>query len=118
MLLGAWWIVCRGDILSAVARGRVWGIGVTSVEKLTANYQVRPSPSRAEPLARGRAELLHNAEMTGFGFRFVVRVYAGQGHSFSASSINPWLSTTLPFCVIGTQMKERQMRCTGQLGIR
>jgi hypothetical protein len=56
--------------------------------------------------------------MTGFGFRFVVRVYAGQGHSFSASSINPWLSTTLPFCVIGTQMKERQMRCTGQLGIR
>jgi hypothetical protein len=64
--------------------------------------QVRSSPLRAEPLAREKVELLHNAEVNGFGFRYVVRVYAGQRHSSSASIRYPWLSTTLPFCVIGT----------------
>ena len=32
----------------------------------------------------------------------------GRGaQSSSASSMNPWLSTTLPFCMIGTQMQQR-----------
>jgi hypothetical protein len=69
---------------------------------IPAKCQVRSNPLRAEPLARGKVELLHNAEVNGFRFCYVVRVYAGQGRSSSGSSMNPWLSTTLPFCVIGT----------------
>jgi hypothetical protein len=28
-------------------------------------------------------------------------------HSSSGSNAYPWLSTTLPFCMIGTQMQQR-----------